>query len=352
MKKIAPLLLVLVLIIGIWFYTQPASTKPNTTAGQQSASNTSPTTATKPAQPAGTAGSPGAEADSSEAGETIIEDVKPASQVYKSAEEALEALNKGAESYDDLVLEQFADLGPDCSWCPQLFDILKEKILSPDVSDDAKSYFAEVLATTGKVENVSSLVDAMHNAPNAELKDIYAEALEVAYGDDKLVKYLSEHLSQEDEATQESMIAAITNHGSELAIDTLYKMTVEKGDPDGMYSLGLGLGELVPHDDALPYLVEIAKKRDQYSHLAIKAMLNNGPEGLRQVMNILAESSDKAVNDKLLADGIDHVNIEPAQVPYVKEIAEKGPNESSREFAKQILEDYNVEKSEDEDEEE
>ena len=91
---------------------------------------------------------------------------------------------------------------------------------------------------------------------------------------DDVVTELSGYVNSNNELLQESAVAAITNQGSKLAAETLYKHTVEKGDADGYYSLGIGLGELIPDDETLPYLNELVSKRDKYSHLAVKALLN------------------------------------------------------------------------------
>jgi len=88
-----------------------------------------------------------------------------------------------------------------------------------------------------------------------------------------------------NETIQEASIAAVTNQGTRLAAELLYNQTQKAGDPDGYYSRGIGLGEFIPDPDAIPYLQELVKKQDQYSPLAVKALINSGTDGLRLVLN-------------------------------------------------------------------
>ena len=278
--------------------------------------------------------------------------VKSAAELYKNAAEAFEAVQKGAVDYDDLVLEQFADPGEDCTWCPEFYKQIKDSLLSPETSQDQKSYYAEILAISGKVDNVSALIEAVQNAPNQEASEIFAEALEVTAGNDETVKFLGEQLDTGNQLLKESLVAAITNHGSRLAVDTLYKKTVEAGDPDGLYSLGIGLGEIIPEEEAIPALTELAGKKDAYSHLAVKALLNYGPEGLRIVNDILTNSSDPEINKQLLQNAEDHVNYDEQTEAMLKEIAASSKSPEMVSFAKAQLEQMKEEEMEDQEEDE
>ena len=153
----------------------------------------------------------------------------------------------------------------------------------------------------------------------------------------------------ENELLQESVVAAITNHGSRLAVDVLYKHTVESGDPDGYYSLGIGLGEIIPEEESLPYLTELATKRDPYSHLAVKSLLNYGTDGLKTVIEILENSDDPEFDRQMLEDAVDHVNYEEETEGYLKQIMSNTEKPVVTEFAKEILEDFELEDDYDED---
>lgn len=346
MKKLFPIILLVFIAGGAWYFLSKPGEHGQTE--QSGSSNNQPAGTGEIGQPAGgepAAGAAATEAKSGEAEDDLAEEenIRPATELYKSADEAFEAVRKGAADYEDLVLEQFSELGEECSWCPQFYEQVKQAMLSPDASEDQKSYYAEVLAISGRPENLATLVDAVKTAKSEDAADVYAEALEVAMGNDKTVQYLGEQLETDNQVLKESLIAAITNHGSPLAVDLLYKETVKHNDPDGYYSLGIGLGEVIPEEQSLPYLSDLANKRDQYSHLAVKALLNYGTEGLRMVMDTLNNSSDPEFDRKMLADAIDHVNYEEETEQYVKNVLKTSKNPVAIDLSKQILQEFQVE---------
>lgn len=277
-----------------------------------------------------------------------VEEIRPATELYNSAEEAFNAIKKGSESYDDSVLEQFSDLEKDCRWCDELYNKVQEAMLNASTEEEQRSYFAEILASSGKPENIAALISAMKDAKSEDDADTYLEALEITMGDDKTVDYLSSQLDTDNEKLKSSLIAAITNHGTPLAIETLYEQTVQSGDTDGYYSLGIGLGEVIPDEESLPFLTELVNKRDQYSHLAVKALLNYGVDGLRVVFDTLELSSDAETDRKMLKDAIDHVSYEEETEAYAKEILNKSKNPVVQDFAREIIKEFDVEDLEDE----
>jgi hypothetical protein len=357
MKKLLPIVVLLVLFGTVWMLT---SSNPNPTA--PIASNNQSGTA-QPASSSGTnndhaaqsnnntamaslanrggSGTNGAtEEDQKGEGEASDDEIRPATEVYKSAEEALEAVKKGSLDYDDLVLEQFTSLG-DCKWCDGFYKSLQEQMLSPTSTPDQQSYFAELLAVSGRVDNVKTLVESIKNAPSQAVADAYSEALELASGKDDVVTYLGNELeSSPNDNLKEALIAAVTNQGSRLAASILYKQAVESGSPDGYYSLGIGLGELIPDEDAIPYLQDVMLKRDQYSHLAVKSLLNGGIDGLRMVFDALTNSKDPEFDRQMLKDAVDHVNYDPDVEVYLKKIATSSKQPVASEFAKQIIDDF------------
>lgn len=353
MKKFLPLaILGAIIVVSLWFVNP--TTKPVTTASSSSGAKSGETAVgsatTEGAAPvSGEAGTTGASRANIETAERMLagdeeefseEDIRPAADVYRSSEDALKAVRNGAVDYDDLVLEQFTDLG-DCSWCEEFYKEVHGMLASPETPTDHKSYYAELLAVSGKVENVKSLVEGIKNSPNQETTDIYMEALELTSGKDDVVSFLGNELETagNNEPLKESLVAALTNQGSRLAADVLYKETVESGSPDGYYSLGIGLGELIPDEDAIPYLQDLMLKKDKYSHLAVKSLLNSGVDGLRLVFDALTNSKDPEFDRQMLKDAVDHVNYEPEIEDYVKKLA-GSPQPVVSEFANQILEDF------------
>ena len=272
--------------------------------------------------------------------EDYLEEVKPATEVYANATEALEAVKNGAQRYDDLVLEQFVGL-KDCSWCPEFFDGVKELMLAQSSDNDLKSYSAEILALSGSVDNVNSLFEALNSAEEGDAGNLYAEAIELAYGDDQLVTYLNDKLTSDNKTVKEAALAAMTNHDSPSAIEAMYKATTASNDPDGFYSQGLGLGEMIPSEESLTPLTDIAKKNDQYSHLAIKSLLNYGVDGLKIVQTVVSDLDDASVA-KLLENAVDHVSFDGDVKQMAQTGSQSAKTESEKKFWSAVLEEIKL----------
>lgn len=273
--------------------------------------------------------------------ENIEEEARPAFEIYKTADEALDALKKGALDYDDLVLEQFTDLGADCQWCDSLYGSVRNLMNASDTSPEQRSYFAEVLAISGRLENIEALVDQIKSAPKSEDADIYAEALELTVGKDDVVKYLSSQLATDNQTLKEASVAAITNQGSKLAVESLFKHVMERGDPDGYYAQGIGPGEQIPDEEALPVLQDYVLRRDAYSHLAAKEMLNNGVNGLKRFFDILENSGNQNFDMQLINGLADHVPYEEAAEAFLKEKVTTATSPAAKALAEKALADFN-----------
>ncbi|MFM1848320.1 MAG: hypothetical protein RL417_1794 [Pseudomonadota bacterium] len=349
MKKIFPLLLLAVLAVAAWFFSSAKTTDTASVAPTISPANPSSDGVREGMindinrLESGQAGeAPSVDGDEVETDALFNADgeTKPAAQFYENAADALKAIQAGSREYDDMILEQFTLPGEDCTWCPELYKSVKDLLADQALASDQRSYYAEILAISGRVDNLAVLVDGIKNAPAKEIADTYSEALELTMGKDDVVEFLREHLDASNESLREASVAAVTNQGSRLAAEALYKNTVERGDPDGYYSVGIGLAELVPNEETLPYLQELALKRDQYSHLAVKALINGGQPGLQIVFDILNNSKDGEADKKLLQEAIDHVNYDEETEAFLKKTVETSKQPVAVEFAKSILEDF------------
>ncbi len=350
MKKILPILALVLVAGGAWYFSLNRGTPPthtetpsggrDTTNGA-AASNQDNPSGINPESVFGSGASLPISGDPKELFDANGE-TRPAPELYKTADEALAAVRKGASDYDDIVLEQFSRLGEDCTWCSAFYKNIKDILNDPTTGSDQRSYFAEILAVSGRTENLKILTELVKSAPNQETADVYAEALELSIGGDDVVKFLSESFNDQNESLREAAIAGVTNQGTRLAAENLYKATVEKGDPNGFYDLGIGLAELVPNEETMPYLQELVLKRDDYSHLALKAMLNAGESGLRLAMDILTNSKDIDADRKLLKDAVDHVSFDEETESYLKKLVDDSKQPLVVEFAKQILADFSA----------
>jgi hypothetical protein len=348
MKKLIPLLIIAIVVGGLWLFASERR-GPGTTVATAAATGTPATSAQDVSlalKPVGAApmndgnGVPVLQPKGAEGSEQDVE-LKPASEAFNSSEAALAAVLKGAKEYDDSILEQFTQPGEDCTWCPEFYNSVRDMATNPKTPQDQKSYLAEVLAISGRLENVETLTEAIKNAGSADEADVYASALELAVGKEDITRYLGDQMSATNESLREASVAAVTNQGNRLAVELLLKNTIERGDPDGYYGVGIGIGELIPTEDAMPVLHEMVQKRDEYSHLGVKSLLNGGMEGLRIVFDELENSKDTEADKKLLKDAIDHVNFEDGMEEYLKQKIENSKQSNVVAFAKQIQEEFN-----------
>ncbi len=267
-------------------------------------------------------------------------EIMPAAKAYKNADEAMAAIRKGAADYDDSLLEQFTIPGDDCTFCPEVYKQIKDTITAGGLPSEQLSFYGELLAISGRPENLQSLVGVIKAAPNNEVKEALAESLELTIGKDDVTEFLGTHLNDSDARVKEASVAAITNQGSRKAAELLYKATLEKGDPDGFYSQGIGLGELVPDDDTIPYLQSLVSKQDQYSHLAVKALLNAGIGGLRTAMDTLSLSKDPEGSRAMLSQAADHVSYDEETEAYLTKLSAESKNPVIKDFADKVLQSF------------
>lgn len=358
MKKVLALLIV-VALAGIWLLYGPKLESVTTTpqAASSSASKKTEAAATNTSQTeakGSTTTANAAKEATDEDASFSFDQIVAANEKYESANAALVALKKGAVDYDDWILQEFVELG-NCAWCDDLYALVKTQIAENKDYDEV-GYFAEVLAISNKLENVQTLVAEIEKATDEDKKDVLAEGLELAIGDDNIVNYLAGYTGHEDELLQEAAIAALSNQGSHLAAKYLYDLAVQNKNPDGFYELGIGLGEMIPDDEAFSFLQEAAMKRDEYSHLAVKALVNSGLPGLAIVVDVMTTSTNPDLEKHMLNDAFDHVAYDEETENYLKKLVGKTKVEHIKVWAEKLLkefeleEDYEEEDDEDEDE--
>ena len=347
MKNIL-LVIVVVLVIGFsaWYFTSGAAKTPdvNSSAANNktgTASNSGSVASDSVNNSTSNIANKPDDADDTEA-DQADEEIKPATEVYKTAEEALDALRTASKSYDDSVLEQFSEPDPSCTWCDSLYSSLNRMIYAPETTPDEKSFYAEVLAISGRVNNIKTLVEGIKSAAKPEDADVFSEALELAVGKDDVTSYLGSQLNGANDTLRESLVAALTNQNSRLAAETLYKNTVERSDADGYYSSGIGLGEFIPDEEAMPFLQDAMLKHDQYSHLAVKALLNSGADGLKMVLDSLESSKDSDFDRKMLKDAVDHVSYDEEIEDLLKKRLDSAKQPATREFIQDALKSFST----------
>ena len=97
---------------------------------------------------------------------------------------------------------------------------------------------------------------------------------------------------------------------------------------------------MIPDEEAFPALKQIVEKRDDYSNLGVKALLNSGVEGVKAVFDTLGSSSNPEQDQKILKDAIDHINYDEDTEKFLKDIGEKSKNPALAALAKTTLESF------------
>lgn len=275
--------------------------------------------------------------------------VRPAGEAYASAQEALDAVLKGSKDYDDSILEQFTQPGPECSWCLAFYDSVREKATNSSTPQEQRAYLAEILAISGKIENIQTLTESIKMARSNDEADLYAEAIELSLGNDEVVRYLGDQMVSPNDTLREAAVAAITNQGTLEALEILTKHTKERGDPDGYYSSGIGISELIPSQDALPYVQENIRLRDEFAPLFVRSALNAGMPGIEIVFAELETSTNPEADRALLKDALEHVSMEDGLQEYIEGVIQRNRSPVAVELANKIKNEFSQQENETDD---
>jgi hypothetical protein len=340
MKKIGIIVAIVVIAGGVFYFS--AFKQPKTPANSKTNIETASASSATPG------GAPGPMVDSADSvainagggddqGADVVFD-KPATELYKDFDAALAALKKGAADYDDITLEQFTNLPENCSWCGELYAAAKDMMINPSTPSEQRSFYAEVLAVSGRPENLKSLIEAAKGATSDEDRDLFTQALELSQGGDKIAPFLSDQLKDAaNDGVKESIVAALTNQGSRVATELLYQYIDSKGGTDPFYQVGTGPAEVVPQPEVFPYLQERILKRDGLSGDAVKSLLNAGVDGLKLVMSSIANSPNRDADRKMLEGALDHMSFDEDSLNFLKNLRDSSPDPFVKETATKYL---------------
>lgn len=345
MKKTSPLLIVVLVIVGSFaaytFFgssTSPTPSQQTPIAAASNAPQQSGQTTDLVSRTGINAQNNNALAPVTGNDEEPGEQIKSAPDAYASSEEALAAVLKGAKDYDDSILEQFTLPDPNCSWCSEFYSSVRDLAANENTPQEQRAYLAEILAISGRTENVQALIDAVKNAPSNDAADLYAEALELSLGREDVVNLLGEQMNASNTTLREASVAAVTNQGTKLAAELLIKDVLEKGDPDLYYAQGIGIGEAIPDEEAIPVYQEFVRERHPSSHLGVKALLNAGLPGVQAVYDELENSPNPEADKVLLKDAPDHLTSDDETLALADRKTAENKNPNSVELARMTRE--------------
>ena len=91
--------------------------------------------------------------------------------------------------------------------------------------------------------------------------------------------------------------------------------------------------------EAFPFLQDLVRRRDQYSHLAVKALLNAGQDGISEVISLLSEVEGAKPDKGLLQNAVDHVPVYGAALRQMDNLRGSA-NPTVRELAQQVVREH------------
>jgi hypothetical protein len=96
---------------------------------------------------------------------------------------------------------------------------------------------------------------------------------------------------------------------------------------------------MTPEPEAFPFLEDLVRKQDQYSHLALKALLNGGADGVGAAMSLLAEIPGSVANRALIMGAVDHIPMYGPTLKYIESLT-SSPNPTIKELARDVVREY------------
>lgn len=181
-------------------------------------------------------------------------------ETYRSARDAVDAVSTAAKSYDNNMLEKFKLPGKECRWCEEFYSQVRGMLSLESMPLEERHYMALLLAESGRTENIEALIDAVMTATSTELKDLFTEALELTVGNDEVVRFLGTQLEMAPEEIRESVATALTRQSSLAAAEELYRHArMNPAEEDISFNDGIGLEELAPSEESLPFLSEVVR---------------------------------------------------------------------------------------------
>lgn len=281
-----------------------------------------------------------------EEGDKIIEDLiqpqQPATKIYKSAEEAFNAVKEAAKKYDIEVLERFSLL-EGCAWCEEFYEMVRKELVKENLSEEEKAYLCELLTSSGNPSDIDYLIELYESSTSDSDKEIYLRSLEMTVANDKVLDKLFEKYNEkkDNQALRDSIVAALTVQGSAKSIEYLYSIAEAQDNPLSDVEKALGLSEAIPSDEALGFLEDKLQKGDGKLDFVISAaILNNGVQGLKLFMDLLQSPVAQRLSnhfEKL----VDHVPYDEEIKSYLNYVKEKG-SDSQKVFANKVLSAFEI----------
>ena len=256
---------------------------------------------------------------------------------FTSGEQALNALRNGAIRGDPLTLQRFANLPRDTPWAEEFYRDVSAQLDDKKADPDDRQYAANVLAISGRAENIQALFDRVANAGSPEDISMLTSALAMANGGDEIVPLAVKELGSGNPNVQFSALTALTNQGSRAAAEALYAHALETGgSPESEKEDGTGLSMMLPDQEAVGFLSDVLRKEDRFSALAIGPLVNGGESGINAVFDVLQSTKNDAFREELLTALSSKLAVDETVLGKLTEL-QNSPDARLREFATEML---------------
>lgn len=266
----------------------------------------------------------------------------------ESAHSAVEVLRAGAQTGDKALLTEIAGLPKNCPGCAAFFSQVRDTYSRDGLTTDERIYLSSALAASGRAENQEFLYDQFRRAaadPTVALVPPATLARQLERNQQggplagDVVDQVANDLQSENPYIRDAAISLLTRQHSLQAAQSLYEYTVNSSDRDGFYRQGMGLGLMTPEPDAFPYLDDLVRKQDQYSHLALKALLNAGSEGISRAVSILQDLQSPDPNRTLIQGAVDHIPMYGPSLALMRSL-QGSSNPTVAELAQEVVREH------------
>lgn len=265
-------------------------------------------------------------------------------EARKAAKRALQLLIQAAEKDDKNFLKEISKAGSKCYGCDPFYKEVKSLLSAQDIPNSLKWFLSDALVRSGVAENQQIVADraaeAAKHPESGESSTVFSDAMADAPLASSVVDSVSSNLDSPNPYVRDMALTVLTRDGTLQSAQKLYEFTVQQKNSDGFYLENMGLGRMKPEPETLPFLEGLVRQQDQYSHLAVKALLNYGIDGIKRVASILSEVGSGA-DKSLMVYAVNHVNRDPATISYLRTLAGSGSPEM-RQLANAVIKERDI----------
>jgi hypothetical protein len=231
-----------------------------------------------------------------------------AARIYSTAEQALPFVEEFLSTGLTETLAEFTGIQGDCSWCAELFQQLGDMIADTSTPEEERFRAAMLLSGTARVEAAEVLIEKAEQDPTFGVRTVLFESLARVPPTPEIIALYNQKLQDNDaEKIREALVAALGFGRSLEAAQALYRDITLHNDTDGFARDRIGLAYFNADASALPYIRSLVDKRDEFSALAFRSLLNSGEQGMQIALEILEANPNDSFFAEIVQDAPKYV---------------------------------------------